>query len=165
MNAGPSAAVSAAPQPQPRPTVVYWCVVMAWMLVISTLSGEPFSAQNTNLYIDPFLRLFFPELSIRGFLAAHTVIRKAAHLTEFFILGCLTYWASRRGRNPAWRRSWMLQTLALAACYALLDEAHQAFVPNRTASFSDSGIDTVGAAVSQLVIYLRYHARSVAQRN
>ncbi|MBI3781823.1 MAG: VanZ family protein [Deltaproteobacteria bacterium] len=138
----------------------YWGVVAIWMLVISTLSGEPFSAQNTNQYIDPVLRYFFPQFSLHELLMAHTVIRKAAHLTEFFILGLLTYWASRRGRQPRWQIGWMLQSLTLATCYALLDEAHQMFVRDRTASLADSGIDTLGAALSQLVIYLRHRIGS-----
>ncbi|HVM98536.1 MAG TPA: VanZ family protein [Candidatus Acidoferrales bacterium] len=134
----------------------HWGVVALWMLVISTLSGEPFSAQNTNEYIDPVLRFLFPHFSVAELLAAHTVIRKTAHLTEFFILGTLTYWASRRGRQPAWRARWMLQSIILAGCYALLDEAHQMFVPDRTPSLWDSGIDSLGAAISQVVIYLRH---------
>jgi len=147
-------------EPAPRSLTVqllgYWGVVAAWMLVISGLSTEPFSAANTNRYLDPLLRFIFPHLSPGEFVFAHTVIRKSAHFTEFFVLGCLTFWACRRGRPPRWRVVWMLQALALAMLYALVDEAHQAFVPNRTSSLADSGIDSLGALVSQLVIYLRH---------
>src|SRR5262245_33451409 len=62
----------------------YWGVVIAWMATISLMSGEPFSAANTNRYLDPLLRYFFPHLSPAGFALAHTVIRKAAHFCEFF---------------------------------------------------------------------------------
>jgi VanZ family protein len=135
----------------------YWGVVLAWMAVISLLSTEPFSAANTHRYLDPILRFFFPHLSLAGFTLAHTLIRKAAHFGEFFVLGSLSFWACRRGRAPRWRAAWMWQTLLLAVLYALLDEAHQAFVPNRTSSLTDSAIDSLGAAVSQAVIYLRHH--------
>jgi len=134
----------------------YWGVVFIWMAVISLLSTEPFSAQNTNRYLDPWLRFFFPHLTAKQFVIAHTIIRKSAHFTEFFVLGSLTFWACRRGRAQRWRAVWSMQALGLAAAYALLDEAHQAFVINRTASLADSGIDTLGAMVSQLLIYLRY---------
>ena len=143
-------------QDQPLPLVAYWGAVAAWMLVISTLSTEPFSAANTNRYLDPVLRFFFPHLTPAGFTLAHSVIRKSAHFIEFFVLGCLSYWACRRGRLPLWRPAWVLQALGLAVLYALADEAHQAFVPNRTASLIDCGIDSLGAATSQLVVYLRY---------
>ena len=70
-----------------RELAVYWGVVAVWMTVISLLSTEPFSAQNTNRYIDPVLRFFFPSMRPADFVFAHTVIRKTAHFTEFFILG------------------------------------------------------------------------------
>ena len=144
------------PAPPPRlPTLGYWGVVAAWMVVISTLSTEPFSAANTNRYLDPILRYFFPHLTAAGFALAHFIVRKSAHFIEFFVLGSLIYWACRRGRPPLWRSTWMLQALGLAVLYALADEAHQAFVPNRTASLMDSGIDSLGAAASQLIIFLR----------
>jgi VanZ family protein len=148
--------VPAAPTTSSLPIIGYWGVVIAWMAVISFLSTEPFSAANTNHYIDPVLRFFFPNLRPADFVFAHTVIRKTAHLTEFFILGSLLFWACRRGRWPRWRAAWMLQTLAVAVLYSLVDEFHQAFVPNRTPSLGDSGFDSLGAGLSQAVIYLRH---------
>ncbi|HUI25653.1 MAG TPA: VanZ family protein [Candidatus Kryptonia bacterium] len=134
----------------------YWGVAVAWMGVISTLSSDAFSASNTSRYIDPLLRYFFPHLSLSQLFFLHTVVRKTAHLAEFFVLGLLLYWASRRGREPRWQVRWMVQSLVIAAIYALLDELHQAFVPSRTPSLVDSGIDFAGAAISQLVPYLRH---------
>lgn len=136
--------------------IQYWGVVVAWMAVISLFSTEPFSAANTNRYLDPILRFIIPDLSPAGFTFAHTIIRKSAHFSEFFVLGCLAYWAARRGRLPPWQWSWMLQALLLAMLYSLADEAHQMFVPNRTASLTDSGVDSLGAIVSQVVIYFRH---------
>jgi VanZ family protein len=147
-----SAPSSAAPI---LPFLGYWSVVALWMLVISLLSGEPFSARNTHQYIDPVLRFFFPDLTKAGFTLAHSIIRKAAHFGEFFVLGCLTYWACRRGRGPLWKRGWAWQTFALCMLYALVDEMHQSFVPNRTPSPADSAVDTAGAAVALVAIYLR----------
>ena len=146
----------AEPPNRVRSVVGYWGVVATWMLVISLLSGEPFSAENTNRYLDPIVRFFFPHLTAGQFTFAHTLIRKSAHFTEFFILGSLAFWAARRGRAPRWQRSWMLQAIGLAVAYSLVDELHQAFVPNRTASLSDSAIDSLGAVISQAFIYLRH---------
>ncbi len=133
----------------------YWGTVALWMLFISLLSTDPFSASNTNRYIDPVLRFLFPGITGPGFTIAHTVVRKTAHFSEFFVLGALLFWALRRGREPRWRLSWALQAAAFAGGYALLDEFHQLFVPSRTSSVFDSGIDLGGAVISQLVIYLR----------
>ena len=138
-----------------RDLLRYWGTVVAWMLVITTLSSDAFSAANTNRYIDPIIRFLFPSISISGMLLIHTVIRKAAHFTEFFILGLLAYWASRRGRMPQWRWRWVVQALVVAGGYALLDEFRQGFVPSRTPSLADSGIDFLGALVSQFALYQR----------
>jgi len=148
--------VEAAPATPVLSLIGYWSVVIVWMTVISTLSTDPFSASNTNHYIDPVLRFFFPNLRPADFTLAHTVIRKTAHFTEFFILGSLLYWAFRRGRWPRWRATWMVQALVVAALYSLVDELHQAFVPSRTPSMLDSSVDSLGAAASQLFIYLRH---------
>lgn len=137
----------------------YWGVVVAWMAVISMMSSEPFSAANTNRYIDPVLRFLFPDLTPSGFVLAHSIIRKAAHLAEFFVLGALSYWALRRGRLPAWRGRWALQALVIAGAFALVDEAHQRFVASRTGSLADSFIDFCGAALSQAVIFVRYRKK------
>ncbi|HVN84614.1 MAG TPA: VanZ family protein [Candidatus Binatia bacterium] len=133
----------------------YWGVAIAWMGVISLLSSDAFSASNTGHYIDPLLRWLFPHISNARLLFWHTVLRKSAHVTEFFVLGLLLFWASRRSRPPRWRPRWMVQSLAIAAIYSLLDEAHQMFVPSRTPSLLDSAIDLGGAALSQVVLYLR----------
>ncbi len=133
----------------------YWGTVCAWLLLISALSTDPFSAQNTHRYIDPILRWLFPELSPAGFAVAHTIIRKSGHFTEFFILGLLVFWALRRGRQPAWQWSWCVQAVAFCCGWALLDELHQSFVLTRTASLADSAIDSLGAAASQVLIWFR----------
>jgi VanZ family protein len=146
----------AAPRPATLQLIWYWGVVALWMAVISLMSTDPFSAANTHRYLDPMLRFLFPHLSATDYLYWHYVIRKTAHFGEFFVLGALAFWACRRGRSPRWRAAWMVQALLVAMAYALLDEAHQAFVPSRTASLADSGIDSLGAAVSQLCIYLRH---------
>ncbi len=147
---------AALPRPILRHAGTYWGIVIGWMVVISLLSTEPFSAANTNRYLDPWLRYFFPHITAAEFAFWHFVVRKSAHFAEFFVLGCLAYWASRRGRWPRWRPAWMLQALSLAVLYSLVDEAHQAFVPNRTPSLYDSGIDSLGALASQTIIYLRH---------
>ncbi len=151
-----SEAARAWPRPAVRAVALYWGVVIAWMAVISLMSTEPFSAANTHRYLDPILRYLFPHITAAQFAFWHFVIRKSAHFAEFFVLGMLAYWASRRGRSPRWRMVWMLQALTLAVLYSLVDEAHQMFVANRTPSLYDSGIDSIGAAASQTIIYLRH---------
>lgn len=75
----------------------------------------------------------------------HFYVRKAGHMTEYFLL-CLTiifplYLYGVRG--------WKLYALAviLSACFAGTDEFHQSFVDGRGPSVVDVGIDTFGAII------------------
>ncbi|MEB2285670.1 MAG: hypothetical protein B6D46_08925 [Polyangiaceae bacterium UTPRO1] len=127
-----------------------WLPVFLWAAFISWFSSDAFSARSTNSYIDPVLRSLFGDLTPAGFRLAHSVIRKSAHLIEYAILGGLIYRAISAPSAP-FSRAAALRALAYCAAYAVLDEAHQAFVPSRTGSGVDVLIDTAGAAFGTLV--------------
>ncbi len=78
----------------------------------------------------------------------HFVIRKSAHLVEYFVFGLLVLHAVRSERR-GWQWRWGMIAIALAAGYAAVDEMHQAFEPTRGPSLSDVGLDTLGAAFAQ----------------
>lgn len=144
----------------------YWGPVALWALVITTMSGDPFSAQNTHRFIDPWLRWLFPDITPAGFRTAHWWIRKAAHFAEFFVFGWLAFIAWRRGRLPRWHPRWALLAMLLVVVGALLDEFRQSFVPTRGASLVDSGIDTLGGLASQIMLFVWYRfIRPVSNRS
>jgi VanZ family protein len=70
-----------------------------------------------------------------------TILRKAAHVTEYAILGALLYRGFRR-EAPA---------LATGIAYAASDELHQHFVRGRHASPVDVAIDALGLTIGMLV--------------
>ena len=101
-----------------------WAAVAAWLAVIYFMSSRP----------------SFP---LPGIDWMDELIRIAAHFGEYAVLGFLL----SRAIAPNGERS-MRQTLlvvALGALYALGDEWHQSFVPNRDASWLDLAVDTLGA--------------------
>lgn len=82
----------------------------------------------------PFLR----KLGSVSFL--HNLLRKAAHFTLYFILGCgLRGLCSYQVRAPA---HWV--TLGIGTLYACLDEFHQTFSAGRAPALRDVGIDALG---------------------
>jgi VanZ family protein len=127
-----------------------WVPVALWAACISWFSTGAFSAQSTNRYIDPALRLLFGELSPEAFRLAHTIIRKSAHFIEYAILAILT---GRALTAPGTRTSARVVVRALVYCalYACIDELHQFFVQSRTASPYDVAVDTIGASVGALI--------------
>ncbi len=73
----------------------------------------------------------------------HLLVRKSAHFGEYGVLFLLLVRGPMRGRPHL--------ALLLCAAYALFDEAHQVFVPVRTASLYDVGVDFSGALFSNFV--------------
>lgn len=144
-----------------------WLPVVVWAAFISWFSTDAFSARSTNSYIDPVLRFFFGDLTPAGFRFAHTVVRKSAHTIEYAILAILTCRALTTTilgeRLP---RGTMVRALLYCTVYALMDEAHQAFVPSRTGSGIDVGVDIMGATLGTLLLawWRAARARSLSDR-
>ena len=134
------------------PGLKKWLPAMAWAGVISGLSTDTFSSEHTSLFILPVLHFLFPSAGAVTLELMHAVIRKSAHLTEYFILGALLHRALR-GNQRGWKLKWALWAIAIAAASSL-DESHQAFVPSRTASPWDALLDTIGASAAQIVVKL-----------
>ena len=105
-----------------------WLPVLIWAAVIFTLSSIPSLSTGLGTW--------------------DTILRKAAHLAEYAVLGGLLYRAL--GREPL--------ALAVGIAYAATDELHQYFVRGRHASPVDVAIDAVGVAVGML-LWLRLRER------
>ena len=120
------------------------------------MSAEDFSSPNTYSVIEPALRLLIPRISSQEVDLIHVVIRKGGHITEYFILGLLLFRGCRGESIPAWNWRWSLLAVIVVAFWAGSDEWHQSFVPTRTASIADVGIDTAGGILAQFVSALSH---------
>jgi VanZ family protein len=136
----------------------YWLPVVAWAALISFLSTDSFSSEHTGTIVLVVLRWFLPHASDATLELLHLLIRKCAHLTEYFIFSLLLLRAIR-GTERGWRLRWALLALAIAAGYAGLDEFHQSFVPSRTSSARDALLDATGAATAQLAAWIAMQRR------
>lgn len=123
---------------------------MAWAAVIWVFSTQIFAAHTSSRFIFPLLHLLFPDAAEETLHFWHAVIRKTAHVLEYFIFSLLLL-RGVRGDRAGWRPSWGATAVALATGYAALDEMHQAFVPARGASVYDVLLDSAGAAAAQLL--------------
>ncbi len=86
------------------------------------------------------------------------LVRKAAHIIEYLVLGSFLLSGFFSETKP--KRSVIL-TLCTGVLYAASDEIHQIFIPGRTASPIDVGIDTLGilAGIIACSWWLRRHYR------
>ncbi len=82
--------------------------------------------------------------------AIHGTVRKAAHVTEYFLLAVAVsfpfYVYGLRG-IPL-----VILTMLICVAYAGIDEYHQAFVSDRTSTSRDVLIDSCGALAGVLVV-------------
>ena len=138
-----------------------WWPALLWACFIFTMSTDSFSSANTSRIIVPVLHWLFPSFSNLLIHEIHHYIRKSAHFTEYFVF-CMLLFRGVRGDRTGWRWTWALAALSIAAGYSALDEIHQAFVASRTASPWDSLLDSVGAFVASVVIFLWFRFRRVA---
>jgi len=137
----------------------YWAPVFLWMSFIFWMSTGTFSSENTSLIIEPILRFFMPSIAPERVAVIHGAIRKLGHVSEYFILGILLFRAFRGGSTEMRSPRWAFSSLLVIVLYAASDEFHQSFVPARTASLVDVGIDTLGGFLAQCASVLWQLAR------
>ena len=134
-----------------------WFPVAMWLAFVFFMSTGTFSAENTFSVVGPLLKFLFPSLAPDRVAVIHGIIRKCAHIFEYFVLGLLLFRAFRANSSAEWRWRWCLYAAIGVLLWALGDEFHQSFVPSRTASMKDVGIDTAGGLLAQVVGALRHY--------
>jgi VanZ family protein len=126
-----------------RLALEYWAPLLLWLITIFYLSTDLFSDKQTSRIIIPVLAFFFPGLSPAELSVWHGVIRKFAHITEYFILAVFTY------RSLSYEQQDLVQaklrTFAFIVFAATFDEIHQRFTSFRHPSPLDVGYDCFGA--------------------
>jgi VanZ family protein len=124
------------------PRLRAWLAIVAWALLISTFSTSWFSGEQTGNFLLPILRTLLPWAQPEHLDAIHALIRKAAHVGEYLVLGVLLVRALREEGLSG--LPLVVVAILLGSGWAALDEFHQEFVPSRTASTRDVAVDTSG---------------------
>lgn len=109
------------------------------MAIFITTASPASTGGNTMELIADFLHLSEEQAAI-----VNVIFRKSVHLTAFGVLAILFY-----NSFQSWRfgLAWLCTTL-----YAATDEIHQAFLPDRTGTIIDVGIDSIGALLALLIV-------------
>ena len=118
-----------------------WVPVFSWAGLIFYLSSIPQLSTGWGIY--------------------DLILRKAAHITEYFILAWLLYRAFQGSFNLSFF-SLFFWSFTLSFLYALSDEVHQLFVFGRSCSSGDLAMDTLGIIV--FFIFLRYRKLRLQKR-
>lgn len=135
----------------------YIIYTILWMAVIFIFSSENGSTSNMNNFfiVDMLKRAGIDAVKLFPGADINFIIRKSAHVTEYFILGVLLYrsWSGYlcKGRS--------LASSITGFIYACTDEFHQSLIPGRSPSFRDVLIDTSGVIAAVVICTLIYHRK------
>lgn len=125
--------------------VCLWMAVIFWF---SSKVAKESDAMSDGL-IAKMTALFGLELSDEALLEFISkwqfLVRKAAHFTEYAVLGFLS--ANAFNGFGLFSKKWAFLSPAFSLLYAVSDEVHQYFVPGRACRFLDIFIDFCGAVV------------------
>jgi len=110
-----------------------------WLMVLALCVLIYLATRSGNYTADSTRELFGP---------LNVMVRKATHVTVFGVLAVLVRWVLH-GHPWAWLGAWSFATL-----YGALDEWHQLYVPNRGGSLNDVLLNSAGAFVGLLFLYL-----------
>jgi VanZ family protein len=147
--------------------VTVWFPVAIAAAVIAIESTPELGGDHTSGFLRPIFEWVFGRFQDQNWEELHHYIRKTGHFVGYGLV-CLSFlraWLltlARRGGVSAW--AWRLQSCIAAilstATIASLDEWHQTYLPNRTGQVSDVLLDTCGATVLCLLIWLLFWRRA-----
>lgn len=129
-------------------------LVLIWMSIIFVFSSQDGSesTEKSKLVIYIFNYIGLDLNSILGDMADF-VVRKGAHMTEYFILIMLI---KRTLRDKYTLNKSLSFAFLLTILYASSDEYHQTFVPGRCGQVKDVLIDSCGALIYVIIIKCKY---------
>lgn len=109
----------------------FWLPPILWALVIFLFSSQP-TTKASGIHWQDF------------------IIKKTAHVTEYFVFTILLFRAFKNSGRTV--KNALLVSAVLAIVYALTDEFHQSFTPGRDPRLRDIGFDTLGALVATFTV-------------
>jgi VanZ family protein len=148
-----------------------WAPVVIAITVICIESTDALSSQHTSSLLRPILERWFGHINDSSWDLYHHYLRKTGHFVGYGTVGftflrAWLYTLDRRGLRPllAWRLRSSLLAILSTAVIACGDEFHQAFIPSRSGSPLDVLLDTSGACMLCLLVWLLCWSRRVEPR-
>lgn len=135
--------------------IISWLLLVIWMIfifIMSSFNGNISSNQSGSI-ADLIYNLF----NISDTEKVSLIVRKCAHVSEFFILGILVInLISKYNVKYSYLISFIVCVL-----YASSDEFHQLFVPGRSGQVTDIFIDMIGVVLGLSIFCLIKYFKSL----
>ena len=128
-------------------------LIMAFIFVQSALPAD-LSSEESSFLVDWICRYIQADPEV-----VTVVVRKAAHFSEYLVLGISLGAAVSAGVAEKKNRKWnegsgliLMQAGLIGVLYAVSDEIHQRFVPGRSGELRDILIDSVGVICGLMLL-------------
>jgi len=138
-----------------------WTPAALAVAIICVESTDLFSSNNTSSFLRPIVEHWFGPINENAWQLYHHYLRKTGHfvgygLVAFTFLRAWLHTLNLRTQIslPAWRLKSTLLAIVSTAIVASCDEYHQTFIPSRTGTPYDVLLDTCGATVLCLLVWL-----------
>ncbi len=138
---------------------IFLILTLAWVAVIFSFSLQPATVSDgTSLsFLHKMVKIFVPwwldeleNITTTQLIILNVIVRKCAHFAEYFILGILT---TTTMLHMKWKHQW-LYSIGFCVGIACIDEFLQLFVSGRSGRVTDVMIDSAGALVGIIIVYL-----------
>jgi VanZ family protein len=142
----------------PRQRIRNWLPALLAVVMIVCESTATMSSDNTSRWLLPVWVHLFGPVTPQRWSVIHHMIRKTGHFLGYGTVSLCFFHGWRSSLSAAQRSlsAIRLRAAALAVFCTLLiasaDEFHQSFLPSRTSSPFDVGIDVTGAIVMQIIL-------------
>ena len=141
--------------------IISWMLLVTWMIFIFIMSS--FNDNISSYQSNTIATILYSIFNIESNSNVIFIIRKFAHVSEYFVLGILTFnLVSKYGVKLTYLFSFLFCIL-----YASSDEFHQLFVSGRVGSITDIFIDMIGIITALLIMYLfnKFRTKSFSNDN
>ena len=126
-------------------------LIMLAVFMFSAQSGDSSGETSMNVTENVSQHLFTDNISRDALEILEQIIRKLAHFIEFAALGFFVF--AFTNTFAVKRKKAIIISLIFSALYALSDEIHQFFVPERACRLTDVLLDSFGA-LSGILIFI-----------
>jgi VanZ family protein len=133
---------------------IRWTITLVWAAVIFLMSTGTYGGSFTAMLVWDILGFLHLSVTLETFHLIHHLVRKMGHLTEYGIFGIFLYHCFLNSNRTEWRPKAAFLAIMAAGLYSLTDEFHQIFVPGRGPALTDCGIDTMGATLAMLIVFM-----------
>ena len=139
--------------------LIFTLFVAFLILILSTKTGTVSNAPNMGL-LDKLEHIFGPLSEATKWWVTF-LVRKTAHILEYFLLYCAIYFfVSKKSKLST--KSALLISFLIGLLFAILDEYVQSFVPGRTSKATDVLIDFIGLGIGYILCFKNQKPKKIS---